>query len=75
MDTVIYTPKTILSRTYPPLMNPPWYLSPHHTHHTHYSTAIMAEKGKLIIGFETNCVPDLNTLLDDGETQLQSEAL
>jgi len=27
----------------------------------------MAEKGKLIIGFETNCVPDLNGLLDDGE--------
>lgn len=27
----------------------------------------MAEKGKLVIGFETNCVPDLNALLDDGE--------
>ncbi|CAM9492940.1 unnamed protein product, partial [Ectocarpus sp. 12 AP-2014] len=25
----------------------------------------MVEKGKLIIGFETNCVPDLNALLDD----------
>ncbi|CAM9392438.1 unnamed protein product, partial [Scytosiphon promiscuus] len=25
----------------------------------------MAEKGKLIIGFDTNCVPDLNALLDD----------
>lgn len=31
----------------------------------------MAEKGKLIIGFETNCVPDLNALLDDGEKQPQ----
>lgn len=27
----------------------------------------MADKGKLVVGFETNCVPDLNALLDDGE--------
>lgn len=27
----------------------------------------MTDKNKLVIGFETNCVPDLNGLLDDGE--------
>lgn len=27
----------------------------------------MADKSKLVIGFETNCVPDLNALLDDGK--------
>lgn len=30
-------------------------------------TAIMADNNKLVIGFETNCVPDLNALLGDGE--------
>lgn len=27
----------------------------------------MGDASKLVIGFETNCVPDLNALLDDGE--------
>lgn len=34
----------------------------------------MAEKGKLIIGFETNCVPDLNALLDDGKQRIHAKA-
>lgn len=35
----------------------------------------MAEKSKLIIGFETNCVPDLNALLDDGKQRIHPRAL
>lgn len=39
------------------------------------SLGAMAEKGKLIIGFDTNCVPDLNALLDDGTNQTQNTAV
>lgn len=35
----------------------------------------MGEKGKLVIGFETNCVPDLNALLDDGEDRMAKHIL
>ena len=35
----------------------------------------MGEKGKLVIGFETNCVPDLNALLDDGEDRTAKHIL
>lgn len=35
----------------------------------------MGEKGKLVIGFETNCVPDLNALLDDGEDPMANHIL
>lgn len=34
----------------------------------------MAEKGKLIIGFDTNCVPDLDALLDDGKKHTQKRS-
>ena len=43
----------------------------------YYRTAAgsMGETGKLVIGFETNCVPDLNALLDDGEDLMAQHIL
>lgn len=29
----------------------------------------MADKAKLVVGFETNCVSDLNKVLDEGKTK------
>lgn len=29
----------------------------------------MGDKGKIVVGYETNCVPDLNKLLDEGQVK------